>query len=82
METSEIRLQLSNIFDSVFHCGNIEITDDLTAEKVDKWDSLTHLTMIATVESHFGIRFKLKELTGMKNTGDLVKLIVEKKQAV
>lgn len=82
METSEIRQQLSHIFDSVFHCGNIEITDDLTAEKVEKWDSLTHLTMISAVESHFGIRFKLKELTGMKNTGDLVKLILEKKQAV
>jgi acyl carrier protein len=37
--------------------------------------------MISAVESQFGIRFKLKELTGMKNTGDLVKLIQEKKQA-
>ncbi|MBM3919597.1 MAG: acyl carrier protein [Sphingomonadales bacterium] len=82
METSEIRLQLSNIFNSVFKCGNIEITDDLTAEKIEKWDSLTHLTMIAAVESHFGIRFKLRELTGMKNTGDLIELILEKKQAV
>jgi len=82
METSEIRLQLSNIFNSVFKCGNIEITDDLTTEKIEKWDSLTHLTMIAAVESHFGIRFKLRELTGMKNTGDLIELILEKKQAV
>lgn len=81
METSEIRLQLSRIFDSVFHCGNIEITDDLTADQVEKWDSLSHLTMISAVESHFGIRFKLKELTGMKNTGDLILLILEKKQA-
>lgn len=82
METSEIRLQLSNIFNSVFQCGNIEITDDLSADKVEKWDSLSHLTMIAAVESHFEIRFKLKELTGMKNTGDLIRLILEKKQAV
>lgn len=81
MESSEIRKQLSTIFDSIFHCGAITITDDLTAEQVEKWDSLTHLTMIAAVESHFGIRFKLKELTGMKNTGDLIQLIIEKKQA-
>jgi len=81
MESREIRLQLSKIFNAIFQCGNIEITDDLTADKVDKWDSLTHLTMISAVESQFGIRFKLKELTGMKNTGDLVKLIQEKKQA-
>jgi acyl carrier protein len=81
METQEIRNQLSNIFNTVFHCGNIAITDDLTADMVEKWDSLTHLTMISAVETHFGIRFKLKELTGMKNTGDLIKLILEKTQA-
>jgi acyl carrier protein len=80
MESSDIRTQLSTIFDSVFHCGAITITDDLTADQVEKWDSLTHLTMIAAVESHFGIRFKLKELTGMKNTGDLITLITEKTQ--
>ena len=81
METQEIRNQLSSIFNTVFHCGDIAITDDLTAEKVEKWDSLTHLTMISAVETHFGIRFKLKELTGMKNTGDMIKLIIEKSQA-
>ena len=80
MESSDIRTQLSTIFDSVFHCGVITITDDLTADQVEKWDSLTHLTMIAAVESHFGIRFKLQEKTGMKNTGDLITLITEKTQ--
>jgi acyl carrier protein len=82
METSEIRKQLSDIFDKVFQCGPIEITDDLTAGTVDKWDSLTHLSMISSVETHFGVRFKLKELTGMKNTGDLIRLIAEKQQQV
>ena len=78
METNIIREKLSGIFNQVFQCGAIEITDKLTADQVEKWDSLTHLTMIAEVESAFGIRFKLKELTGMKNTGDLVGLVQEK----
>ncbi|MEK0420551.1 MAG: hypothetical protein RLZZ161_402, partial [Bacteroidota bacterium] len=34
MESREIRLQLSKIFNAIFQCGNIEITDDLTADKV------------------------------------------------
>lgn len=78
METSEIRTQLKHIFDKVFQSGDIEITDDLTAEKVARWDSLTHLTMIAEVESVFGVKFKLKELVGMKNVGELIALIVAK----
>ena len=78
MTDQEIRQQLQTIFNKIFQCGTIEITDDLTAEKVDRWDSLTHLTMIAEVEEVFGIRFKLKELTGMKNTGELIQLIIQK----
>ena len=57
METNIIREKLSGIFNQVFQCGAIEITDTLTADQVEKWDSLTHLTMIAEVESAFGIRF-------------------------
>jgi acyl carrier protein len=78
MTDQEIRHQLQTIFNKIFQCGIIEITDDLTAEKVERWDSLTHLTMIAEVEEVFGIRFKLKELTGMKNTGELIQLIIQK----
>lgn len=78
METQEIRNKLSQIFNKVFQCGEITITDTLTADQVERWDSLTHLTMIAEVEQSFGIRFKLKELTGMKNTGELVQLIASK----
>lgn len=78
MTDSEIRSRLQRIFDKIFQCGPIDITDDLTADKVDRWDSLTHLTMIAEVESEFGIRFKLKELTGMKNTGEMIQLIIQK----
>lgn len=78
MNDSEIRNRLQQIFDKIFHCGAIAITDDLTADKVERWDSLTHLTMIAEVEQQFGIRFKLKELTGMKNTGEMIQLIIQK----
>lgn len=78
MDREKIRTDLSGIFSRVFKCGNIEITDTLTAADIERWDSLSHLSMISEVEKHFGIRFKLKELTGMKNTGELVELISEK----
>jgi len=37
--------------------------------------------MIAKVEEFYGIKFKLKELIGMKNVGDMMDLIVSKKGA-
>ena len=81
MTHSEITERLQNIFRNVFSTPDIQVTDDLNAEKVDRWDSLTHLTMIAEVENEFGVKFKLKELISMKNVGDMIRLIIEKKQA-
>jgi len=81
MIREEITSALSPIFHRVFNNNEIIITDDLNAEKVDQWDSLTHLNMIAEVEKHFEIKFKLKELIGMKNVGDMIDLILQKKGA-
>jgi acyl carrier protein len=81
MTHSEITERLQIIFKNVFSAPDIQVTDDLNAEKVDRWDSLTHLTMIAEVETEFGVKFKLKELISMKNVGDMIRLIIEKKQA-
>ena len=78
MTSQEIRQQLSLIFENVFGEKDIEITDDLTADHINRWDSLTHLTMIAETEKAFGIRFKLKELVNMKNVGELISLISQK----
>lgn len=81
MNRDQIVADLTPLFHTVFNNSDIVITDDLNAEKVDQWDSLTHLNMIAEVEKHFGVKFKLKELIGMKNVGDMIDLILSKKGA-
>jgi acyl carrier protein len=81
MDKEIIKNDLKGIFEEVFSTPNIEITETLNAELVDRWDSLTHLTMIAKVEEFYDIKFKLKELIGMKNVGDMMNLIISKKSA-
>ncbi len=81
MNRDQIVADLTPLFHTVFNNSDIVITDDLNAEKVDQWDSLTHLNMIAEVEKYFGVKFKLKELIGMKNVGDMIDLILSKKGA-
>lgn len=76
MENIENKVQ--DIFRKVFDDSQLVINESMTANEVDKWDSLSHLTMISEVENAFGIKFKLKELIKMKNVGDLLTLIREK----
>lgn len=77
----EITNRINKIFREVFQDSSINVTNELTAADVEKWDSLSHLTMIAAVEKEFGIKFKLKELVSMKNVGDLITSVQSKTAA-
>ena len=54
------------------------ITDQLSALDVEKWDSLSHMILIAEVENEFTIKFKLKDLNKMANVGDMIAVIESK----
>ena len=51
----EILQRLQPIFAEVFEDDGITVTEQTTADDVEKWDSLTHLTLIYEVESEFGM---------------------------
>ena len=73
--------RLNTIFREVFEDGSIQVTQEMTANDVEKWDSLSHLAMVIAVEKEFCIKFKLKELVSMKNVGDLINRIASKTTA-
>jgi acyl carrier protein len=79
MTQEQVLQSLHPIFQKVFSDPGIQVVREMSARDVARWDSLTHLTMIHEVETHFGVRFKLKELTSMKQVGDMVDLILAKK---
>lgn len=80
MTRNEIIEKLTAIFHEIFGDDSIVLRDDMTSADVENWDSLTHMLMITTVESEFGIKFKLKELNKLKLVGDLVSIIEAKLQ--
>jgi acyl carrier protein len=79
MRNEEITGELRSVFQKVFEENDIAITREMTAEDIEKWDSLRHIQLISEVESAFGIKFKLREVLSMKNVGDLIDLIHIKK---
>ncbi len=80
MERTAIIEKLTAIFHEVFNDNNIVLRDEMTANDVENWDSLTHMLMITKVEETFGIKFKLKELNKLKMVGDLINTIETKLQ--
>ncbi|MBR5722227.1 MAG: acyl carrier protein [Oscillospiraceae bacterium] len=78
MTKAEAMEALTPIFREVFDDDSIELTDELTAADVEGWDSVEHFNLISEIESAFGMRFKMKEVSGMKNVGELAEIVAER----
>jgi|UniRef100_UPI004029E45B acyl carrier protein len=77
MEREEVRKLLSGIFEVVLN-QPVLLTDDMTPDDIDNWDSLTNMTIISEIESQWGIKFKLRDIIRMKNVGDIIDTIIKK----
>jgi acyl carrier protein len=78
---SERLARLNEIFRDVFDDDGLAITRETTAEDVEGWDSLMHVTLIVNVEKAFGVRFSSAEVAGLKDVGELEDLIVKRTAA-
>ena len=77
MSKSDIFEKLTGIFQDVFDDGDITISETTTAAEIDGWDSLTHISLLATVEEEFGVKFSMKAVQHLQNVGELAELIAE-----
>lgn len=78
MSKQEVMQKLQEIFREVFDDDTIEINENTTATDIDEWDSLEHITLIGAVEKSFKMRFKMKEVSSMKNVGEMAEIILER----
>ncbi len=70
--------KLTDIFREVFDDDSIVLRNELTADDVENWDSLTHINLIVAIEKEFKVRFTTGEVSGLKNVGDLISLVSRK----
>jgi len=80
MEKSLIISKIGEILTKTLKHNNFEISESLSADEVEGWDSLTHMLIITEVEKEFNIKFKLKELNKLQNVGSLIELVQMKIQ--
>lgn len=81
MTKSEAMEALTPIFREVFDDDSIELSEEMTAADVEGWDSVEHFNLISEIESTFKMRFKMKEVSGMKNVGELAEIVAERGKA-
>ena len=75
MDMNTIYAKLNKIFRDVFDDDSITVNPKTTAEDIDDWDSLEHITLISAVEREFKMKFKMGEISSMKNVGEMAHII-------
>jgi acyl carrier protein len=70
--------RVNGIFRDVFDDENITVEDKTAASDIEDWDSLEHINLIVALEEAFGMKFTIGEVTGMKNVGEAVDIILER----
>jgi acyl carrier protein len=78
MNREQVMKRLTQVFREVFDDDSIELTVTTSAKDIEDWDSLEHINLIAAVEHEFRMRFSMKEVSGMKNVGEMLDILMER----
>jgi acyl carrier protein len=68
-------VRINEVFQNVFADDELTVDRATTAEDVEGWDSLMHVTLVVNMEKAFGVRFTSSEVASLKNVGELADLI-------
>ena len=81
----DVRAELQEVFRDVFDDPDLVLSENMTAEDVDGWDSLAHINLIIAVERQLGVKFATAEISRLKdesaNVGSMMSLISQKRSA-
>ena len=75
MTKDQVMQRLTEVFQDVFDDEDIVLTEHTSAKDIEDWDSLEHINLIAAVEKEFRMRFTVKEVSGMKNVGEMADIV-------
>lgn len=78
MTREEVFAKLNAVFQDIFDDDSIIVRDETTAADIEDWDSLEHINLMVAIEKDFGMKFNMAEVTGLKNVGEMVDVILKR----
>lgn len=77
MSREELLAKVNEVIRDVLDNEDLVITEETEALDVDGWDSLAHITIVATIEDEFDIKFAMDDVINMKNISQMIDKISE-----
>ena len=70
--------RLQEIFRDIFDDEKLIITEEMSANYIEDWDSLAQINLIIAIEKEFKVKFRLEEVSNLKNIGEMLELLSKK----
>jgi len=70
--------KLQSVFIDVFDDEDLTISNSMSSDDIEDWDSLNHIVLVLSIEKCFDIRFMTGEVQSLNDVGDMIKLLEEK----
>ena len=70
--------RLQEIFRDIFDDEKLIITEEMSATDIEDWDSLAQINLIIAIEKEFKVKFRLEEVSNLKNIGEMLELLSKK----
>ena len=80
MDKTEIKERLNGVFRDIFDDPELSVSEETTSADIEDWDSIEHINLIGAIEDEFSMRFRMREVSGMKNVGEMIDIISERGQ--
>ncbi|WP_269622687.1 acyl carrier protein [Prochlorococcus marinus] len=66
------------VIKDILDLETLDLEKTMTAEDIDGWDSLAHISIVVAMEKEFKCSFSLGEIKKLNNIGDFVSLVLTK----
>ena len=67
--------KLKEIIADTFDIDEDEITNEMTSDSVERWDSLNHLRLVTALEDEFDIKLTMEEVNTMVDYPKIVEFV-------
>ena len=72
MNREEVIEKLTPIARAIFENQELVLSDDMSADNVATWTSLSFMQFLTEIENQFGFKFKMMELFNLKTMGNII----------
>ena len=78
MTIEDVISKFTDIFQDVLENDEIKLEFSTTADDINEWDSINHISLVVEIETEFNITFTANEIRGFANVGEMCKGILSK----